>query len=336
MAGRRPWRRLLPLVLATTATQASIVVLAPLVVEIGRDLGRVGQRGRRSRARCWRARRWRCRWRSGPLIDRIGVRPLIVRGAALALAGAGLTAAAPSLPLFYAAHAVTGAGVACLLSAGFAGVASSFDRRRGALGDGLRGGRAVAGLDRGQPDHRPAGRRGLVAALLRGARGRSALAALAAGLTAPRGRGRWRPRARPSVRDGPGGRVPRPVGAALDHRRAGGLLGVDRRADLRGRVLRRRTTACPRPRWACCWRSARWCSWSPRSTRAAHAPLPRRPLIVAAALGMGVMLIPVLNVTPSVLVTLGVLLRAGGVRRRALDRVERARPRAAARPRPGA
>ena len=44
-------RRLLPLVLATTATQASIVVLAPLVVEIGRDLGAsVSAIGR------WRAR----------------------------------------------------------------------------------------------------------------------------------------------------------------------------------------------------------------------------------------------------------------------------------------
>ena len=32
------FRRLLPLVLATTATQASIVVLAPLLVEIGHSL----------------------------------------------------------------------------------------------------------------------------------------------------------------------------------------------------------------------------------------------------------------------------------------------------------
>ena len=32
----------------------------------------------------------------GPLIDRVGVRPLIVWGAALSMAGAGLTAAAPS------------------------------------------------------------------------------------------------------------------------------------------------------------------------------------------------------------------------------------------------
>ena len=42
------------------------------------------------------------------------------------MAGAALTAAAPTLALFYAAHAVSGAGVACLLSAGFAGVAAYF------------------------------------------------------------------------------------------------------------------------------------------------------------------------------------------------------------------
>ncbi|HYN50609.1 MAG TPA: MFS transporter, partial [Thermoleophilaceae bacterium] len=63
----------------------------------------------------------------GPLIDRIGVAPLIQAGAILALVGAGLSALAPSLALFYAAHVVTGAGVGCLLSAGFAGVAAYFD-----------------------------------------------------------------------------------------------------------------------------------------------------------------------------------------------------------------
>ena len=62
----------------------------------------------------------------GPMIDRIGVRPLILAGSALAVAGAGATAAAPSLALLYAAHAVTGAGVACLLTAGFAGVTAFF------------------------------------------------------------------------------------------------------------------------------------------------------------------------------------------------------------------
>jgi predicted MFS family arabinose efflux permease len=62
----------------------------------------------------------------GPLIDRVGVRPLLLAGALFAMAGAGLTAAAPSLLPFYAAHVVTGTGVACLLSAGFAGVAAHF------------------------------------------------------------------------------------------------------------------------------------------------------------------------------------------------------------------
>ena len=40
------FRRLLPLVLATMATQASIVVLAPIIVAIGRRPRRLGQRGR--------------------------------------------------------------------------------------------------------------------------------------------------------------------------------------------------------------------------------------------------------------------------------------------------
>ena len=121
-------RRLFPLVLATTATQASIVVLAPIVVEIGRDLGASVSAIGLSRS-VLSGVAVGVSLAIGPVIDRIGVRPLIVRGAGLAFAGAVLTALAPSLPLFYAAHAVTGAGVACLLSAGFAGVASLFDER---------------------------------------------------------------------------------------------------------------------------------------------------------------------------------------------------------------
>jgi len=119
-------RRLLPLVLATTATQASIVVLAPLLVEIARDLGvSVSAVGVARSVLAGTA--VAVSLAIGPLIDRIGVQPLIVRGAGVALLGAAATAAAPSLALFYAAHAITGAGVACLLSAGFAGVASSFE-----------------------------------------------------------------------------------------------------------------------------------------------------------------------------------------------------------------
>lgn len=119
-------RRLLPLVLATTATQASIVVLAPLLVEIGRDLG-ASVSGVGVARSVLAGTAFAGSLAIGPLIDRIGVRPLIVRGALLALTGAAASAAAPTLLVFYAAHVVTGLGVACLLSAGFAGVASYFD-----------------------------------------------------------------------------------------------------------------------------------------------------------------------------------------------------------------
>ena len=116
-------RRLLPLVLATVATQSSIVVLAPLVVEIGRDLGAsVSAVGLARSVMAGTA--VAVSLAIGPVIDRVGVRPLILSGAGLAMAGAAAAASAPSLPLFYAAHLITGGGVACLLSAGFAGVAA--------------------------------------------------------------------------------------------------------------------------------------------------------------------------------------------------------------------
>ena len=115
---RRP---LVPLVLSTIAAQASIVVLVPIVVEVGRDLdasvSAVGQARTVLAVTAVVAAVF-----LGPLIDRLGVRPLLGWGAVLALQGAVLSAIAPNLPLFLGAHVVTGAGVACLLSAGFAGV----------------------------------------------------------------------------------------------------------------------------------------------------------------------------------------------------------------------
>ena len=111
--------------LATICTQSSIVVLAPLIVAIGRDLGASVSAVGLARA-VLAGTAVTVSLVVGPLIDRVGVRPLILSGAGLALAGAGATAAAPSLGFFYAAHAVTGAGVACLLAAGFAGVAATF------------------------------------------------------------------------------------------------------------------------------------------------------------------------------------------------------------------
>jgi predicted MFS family arabinose efflux permease len=119
---RRP---LIPLVLSTIAAQASIVVLVPIVVEVGRDLdasvSAVGQARTVLAVTAVVAALF-----IGPLIDRLGVRPLLGWGALLALQGAVLAAIAPSLPLFLAAHVVTGTGVACLLSAGFAGVGAWF------------------------------------------------------------------------------------------------------------------------------------------------------------------------------------------------------------------
>ena len=119
---RRP---LIPLVLSTIAAQASIVVLVPIVVEVGRDLdasvSAVGQARAVLAVTAVAAALF-----IGPLIDRLGVRPLLTWGSALGLLGAGAAAAAPSVVLFLLAHVITGAGVACLLSAGFAGVGAWF------------------------------------------------------------------------------------------------------------------------------------------------------------------------------------------------------------------
>jgi predicted MFS family arabinose efflux permease len=114
-------RLILPLVAATLSTQASIVVLAPIIVEVastfGTSVGVVGQ------ARAVLAGTAAVGTvATGLLIDRLGVRPLLITGGLLSVAGAGLTAAAPTLELFFAAQVPIGLGVACMLSGGFAGV----------------------------------------------------------------------------------------------------------------------------------------------------------------------------------------------------------------------
>lgn len=125
MAPRRDRRSLIPLVLGTLAAQASIMVLAPIMVEIGRDLdasvSAIGQARTVMAAVAAVAS-----LRVGPLIDRIGVRPLLTWGALLAVTGHGITSAAGGLPVFYAGHVFIGLGVACLLSAGFAGAGAWF------------------------------------------------------------------------------------------------------------------------------------------------------------------------------------------------------------------
>ncbi|HEX8744175.1 MAG TPA: MFS transporter [Thermoleophilaceae bacterium] len=126
MARRRDRRSLIPLVLATLAAQASIMVLAPIMVEIGRNLdasvSAVGQ-ARTVMAAVAAA----ASLRVGPLVDRIGVRPVLTWGAVFAATGHVVTSMAGGLAVFYAGHVFIGLGVACLLSAGFAGAGAWFD-----------------------------------------------------------------------------------------------------------------------------------------------------------------------------------------------------------------
>ncbi len=243
---------LLPLVLATTATQASIVVLAPLVVEIGREfdasLGSIGL-ARSVLA----ATAVAVSLAIGPLIDRLGVGPLIVAGALLAMAGAGLAAAAPSLPVFYATQVITGAGRGLHALGRLRRGGRLLPARARGLGDGLGGGLPVTGLDRRHAhDRLPRGAR-VVAAGLR--RARRDLRARAGG--GPAGPHRAPPSAARGPARGPAGRVPRSLGAALDAGRAGGLLGLDRGDHLRRAPSTSRPTTWARPPWACSWRWAR-------------------------------------------------------------------------------
>jgi predicted MFS family arabinose efflux permease len=116
-------RKLLPLVLATMTSQALLVVLTPTVVaivqEFGEPVGVVAQ-ARPILAGAAIATSLGI----APLLDRVGVRPLLSAGALLAVAGSAGAALSHSLPLFICIHAVTGVGFACLLSAGFSGIAT--------------------------------------------------------------------------------------------------------------------------------------------------------------------------------------------------------------------
>lgn len=300
-------RAVVPLVLATVATQASIVVLAPLMVEIGKDFDAgVGEVGIARSVLA--ATAVAVSLAIGPLIDRTGVRPLIIAGALFAMAGAGLTAASPSLIPFYAAHVVTGAGVACLLSSGFAGVAAYFGDEHAAWAVGWVvgaqslawiGGNPVIGLLADSGSWRLAY---LVPATI------SAFA-LVAGLLAPRGR------------------PAQPVGGIGE-----GLAAVFRDESAR--------------RWSLAELVA-YSAWTAEITYAAAFyiesygvsifevgvlmsvgsvvfllvstntvrltdRLPRKPVIVVSALLMGLILVPVLNLTPSVWFTLGLFCAMAG------------------------
>jgi predicted MFS family arabinose efflux permease len=293
-------RALLPLVLATVATQSSIVVLAPIMVDIGRDLDASLSEVGLARS-VLAATAVAVSLAIGPLIDRTGVRPLLLAGALCAFAGAGLTAASPSLLPFYAAHVVTGMGVACLLSAGFAGVPAYFGQEQAAWAVGwVVGAQSVAWIA-GNP---------VIGLLAEGGSWRLAYLvpaatagmALAAALLAPRGR------------------RSADAGGAGD-----GLAAVFRDPSAR--------------RWSAAELVA-YSAWTAEltyagafyiesygvdesevgfllsvgsivflvvSTNTARLTerIPRKALIVVSGLLMGAILVPVLNLTPSVWFTLG-------------------------------
>jgi predicted MFS family arabinose efflux permease len=277
------------------------VVLAPLVVAIGDDLdGSLSEVGLARSVLA--ASAVAVSLAIGPLIDRAGVRPLLVGGAVLALVGGGLTAAAPSLWLFYGAHAITGAGVACLLSAGFAGVSAYFGDEQAAWAIGwVVGAQSLAWIV-GNP---------VIGVLAEAGSwrlgyavpGAMAALALAAGLLAPRGH---------------------PVGAPE------GGSGHGLRAVFGDPSARRWTLA----------ELVAYSAWTAELTYAGafyiesygvseatvgvllsvgsvvflvgsvnsarlSERFPRRRLIVASALVMGALLVPLLNLTPSIAFTLG-------------------------------
>src|SRR5690242_3276997 len=121
--------RLAPLMLATMASQALLVVLAPTIVEIGADLDASVSAAGQARS-ITAAAAIAASAVVASRIDAVGVSRLLALGAALALAACAAVAAAPTLAAFLLAHVLVGVALACLLSAGFAGVAAFRPERR--------------------------------------------------------------------------------------------------------------------------------------------------------------------------------------------------------------
>src|SRR5262245_21958036 len=121
--------RLAPLMLATMASQALIVVLAPTIVAVGADLGTSVSAAGQARTVSAGAAILASAAIAGR-IDAVGISRLLAAGAAVAIAACAAVAAAPNLTAFLLAHVLVGIALACLLSAGFAGVAGFAPERR--------------------------------------------------------------------------------------------------------------------------------------------------------------------------------------------------------------
>lgn len=118
-----------PLVWATMASQALLVVLAPTIVPIGDDLGAsVGAVGQARSITAAVAVVAALALNVG--VERIGVPRLLAVGGGLGIGACVMVAVAPTLAVFLAAHVLVGLAFACLLSAGFAGVAAFPEEHR--------------------------------------------------------------------------------------------------------------------------------------------------------------------------------------------------------------
>lgn len=121
--GASDWRMLAPLVLATMASQAMIVVLSPTIVTTAADLGgsvpAIGQARSITAIVSVVASVVISVWAS-----RLSIRAGLASGAGLALVAGALVATATSVPVFLASHVVVGIAQALLISGGFAGVAA--------------------------------------------------------------------------------------------------------------------------------------------------------------------------------------------------------------------
>jgi len=132
-----------PLVLATMASQALLVVLSPTIVATATDLGAsVGAAGQARSITAGIAIVTSIA--IAGRIDSLGVPRLLGVGAATAIIASTAIALAPTLAAFLLAHVLVGISFACLLSAGFAGVAAfPSERRAWAIGY-VAGGNALA------------------------------------------------------------------------------------------------------------------------------------------------------------------------------------------------
>ncbi|HET6866561.1 MAG TPA: MFS transporter [Solirubrobacteraceae bacterium] len=121
--------KLAPLVLATMASQALLVALSTTIVAISRDLGAsVGAVGQARSVAAGVA--ILASLAIVGRIDALGVRRLLGVGSGLAIVACAAVALAPTLTLFLTAHLLVGIAFACLLSAGFAGVAGFAPERK--------------------------------------------------------------------------------------------------------------------------------------------------------------------------------------------------------------